>query len=529
MKHFLIRIPILLAFLLTTIISSAQTKTDKASVSWSEEMSISKNGSFRGVVGHNEDNVYQLIENRKDLYIQKMNKDLVVLAKEELDHEHNDKDMNFEDLIVFHDNYLVFLSQYDKKTDQKTLFLRLGDSGSLKERPGQTELASVTSRKKDRISFDVRISPDSSKILVYYQLPFERQGQEKFGLKVFNENMDVYWEDEVELPYADDHFSIENFKVMDDGTVLVVGVKYEDKRTTKRLKRQEKSYYEYHVLVYEDAHAEVKDYEIELDDWFIQDLQLAIGDDGNIIGAGFYSTRGTWSIRGTFFVTFDRETKDVIHKSFKEFDEDFMTMYMTEKEERKAKKKADKKDKELEMYEYDLSDIILRDDGGAILVAEQYYSYVVTTRSTDSNGITTTRYTYHYIYNDVVVVNMNSSGEIDWAAKVPKRQHTINDGGFYSGFGLTVVDDKMYFIYNDNGKNLYLKEGEKIFNFNAKKDFLVMLSTVGVDGSVERETLFALDKKDILLAPKESIEFDDQLFLYAQRKKNYKYGRVDLE
>jgi hypothetical protein len=256
---------------------------------------------------------------------------------------------------------------------------------------------------------------------------------------------------------------------------------------------------------------------------------LAIGDDGNIIGAGFYSTRGTWSIRGTFFVTLDRETKEVLQKSFKEFDEDFMTMYMTDKEEKKAKKKADKKDKELEMYEYDLSEIVLRDDGGAVLIAEQYYMYVTTHTSTDANGNSHTTYTYHYIHNDIIVVNMDSNGEIDWAVKIPKRQHTTNDGGFYSGYGMTVQEDKMYFIYNDNGKNLFLQEGEKIHNFTPRKDFLVMIATVGIDGSVERETLFPIDKKDILLAPQESIEFDDKLFLYAQRRKNYKYGRVDIQ
>ena len=171
MKHLPIRIPILLAFLLITVLSNAQSKTDKASVSWSDDMSTSKNGYFRAVVGHNDNNVYQLIEYKKDLYIQKMNKDLVILSKKLLEMEHKDKDMNFEDLVVFHENYLLFCSIYNKKTDQQTLYMRLGDSGSLKADPDLTELVSVTSKKKNRISFDVRISPDSTKILVYYQLP----------------------------------------------------------------------------------------------------------------------------------------------------------------------------------------------------------------------------------------------------------------------------------------------------------------------------------------------------------------------
>lgn len=112
---------------------------------------------------------------------------------------------------------------------------------------------------------------------------------------------------------------------------------------------------------------------------------------------------------------------------------------MTEKEAKKAKKKAEKKDEELELPEFVLHDIIHRDDGGAVLIAEQYFMRVVTTTSSTPNGGTVTTTTYHYYYNDVVVVNIDPQG-YRLATKVPKRQHSVNDNGVFSGCAVEVKD-----------------------------------------------------------------------------------------
>ncbi|MBK6551495.1 MAG: hypothetical protein IPG11_13980 [Flavobacteriales bacterium] len=110
--------------------------------------------------------------------------------------------------------------------------------------------------------------------------------------------------------------------------------------------------------------------------------------------------------RHSFFLKLDQNTKQVTHSSFKEFDADFITQYMTEKEEAKASKRADKKGEEIELYNYELRDIVRRTDGGAVMVGEQYRFYVTTTTTSSPNGGTTTTTTYHYIYNDIIVVNV---------------------------------------------------------------------------------------------------------------------------
>jgi hypothetical protein len=231
-------------------------------------------------------------------------------------------------------------------------------------------------------------------------------------------------------------------------------------------------------------------------------------------------------------MTLDRSSKSIKQQSFGEFSHDFITAYMTEREEKKAERKAARKDEELGIeWDYNLHEIIRRDDGGAVLIAEQYYMYAVTTCTTNPNGGQTCRTTYHYIYNDIIAVNIDPQGNIEWSAKVPKRQHTTNDDGYYSSYALEVKGDKIYLIFNDTGENLYLKPGDKIKQFEFKgKDALVTIATIDGDGNTKREALFSPERRETILRPKDCEQMeDDRMFIYSTRKKEYRFGVISFK
>jgi len=202
-----------------------------------------------------------------------------------------------------------------------------------------------------------------------------------------------------------------------------------------------------------------------------------------------------------------------------------------EKEYEKAKKKAEKKDQELGLYSMDLSEIVHRDDGGALFIGEQYYMYVTTSTFRDANGRTSTTYTYHYVYNDIIVVNIDPTGEIEWLSKIPKRQHSANDNGQYSSYALQVKGENIYFIFNDSGQNLFLKDGDKVQQFEIKgKDALVVLATVDAMGGVSREALFTPERRDVILKPKDCVQItDERMFIFAERKNEYRFGKVTFD
>ena len=167
--------------------------------------------------------------------------------------------------------------------------------------------------------------------------------------------------------------------------------------------------------------------------------------------------------------------------------------------------------------------MVRTDDGGMVMVAEQYRSYTVCTQTRYGQSCNT-----HYIYNDIIAVNIDPQGNIEWAAKIPKRQHTVNDGGYFSSYAMHVKGDKIYFLFNDNGENLFIKPGEKYKQFELKgDDALVTLATVESDGHVVREAMFNQERKGAIFKPSECRSLpDDRMFIYATRRSEYRFGII---
>jgi hypothetical protein len=450
------------------------------------------------------------------------------------------------------DHLLVFTTHHDKKAKTNSLYLHKYTTESMQP-VGRMELITTidleTMKARVGVKFMVRndrpylavtakalpgfslaTSPNNKVICVYQDLPYNKTEKERFKLKVFDDEMQPLWDRDLELPYLDSEFSVESGSVTDDGSVMIIGNKFAEKREAKELKKDKKATYEYHLLIYHGDGAEPEDHPIAVSDKFIQDLTLNVDSDGDILCGGFYGNKGTFAIRGAFFLRLDNDTKEIVHSSFKEFDNDFITEYMTEKEEKKATNKADRKGEDVEMSNYELRDLIRREDGGAVMVGEQYRFYETTTTTTNANGGSTTRTFYHYVYNDIIVVNIDPQGDIEWAAKVPKRQHSVNDGGYYSSFAIVVTESNIHLVFNDSGKNLFLKPGDKVEPFKYDKEMLITLATINEDGRVYREALLSQEKRDAILRPKSSVQVgDDRLFIYADWKKDYRFGTVKFQ
>ncbi|MFT3885514.1 MAG: hypothetical protein QM724_08815 [Flavobacteriales bacterium] len=137
----------------------------------------------------------------------------------------------------------------------------------------------------------------------------------------------------------------------------------------------------------------------------------------------------------------------------------------------------------------------------------------------------------YYVYNDMIVVNVNPQGNIEWSVKVPKRQLTANDGGYYSSYALEVKGSNIYLIFNDTGENLFLKKGDKVKQFDLKgRDALVTIVTIDRDGNMSREALFTPDRREAILRPKDCVELEnEQMLIYATRKKEYRFGMVTFK
>jgi hypothetical protein len=154
---------------------------------------------------------------------------------------------------------------------------------------------------------------------------------------------------------------------------------------------------------------------------------------------------------------------------------------------------------------FKLKNFIQKDNGGAILIAENSYDYQVTVCTTDpKTGARSCHTNYHYVRNNIIAININSDGAIKWYTNIPKFQHTVNDGGVYNSYMLSTAKDKMFFIYNDNAKNLdpeKVKTAKQVRPMGKATKSIATLVTLTEDGKFEKKALFSNKENKVILLP----------------------------
>ena len=129
------------------------------------------------------------------------------------------------------------------------------------------------------------------------------------------------------------------------------------------------------------------------------------------------------------------------------------------------------------------------------------------------------------------MVSVAPSGAIEWVSKVPKRQVTSDDGGFYSSYVSVATAEKLYIVYNDNVKNLMTNDqGDKLKNFSLRdKNGIVAVAEVDFEGNVTRRRLLSNTDLETIVVPKfcEQISAYD-LLIYTQRRKKRQFGKIEF-
>ncbi len=80
----------------------------------------------------------------------------------------------------------------------------------------------------------------------------------------------------------------------------------------------------------------------------------------------------------------------------------------------------------------------------------------------------------------------------------------MNDGGVYNSYMLSTAKDKMFFIYNDNAKNLdpeKVKTAKQVRPMGKATKSIATLVTLTEDGKFEKKALFSNKENKVVLLP----------------------------
>lgn len=487
-------------------------KLDNVDLEWGKELKRPTYTTVKKVVGTDNDGMYVWrIKSRNRHYIEHYDTEMNLKKSNELDIEMGWVDKQIEDIVYFNGKLVLLTSFYSRKDDVNRLFAQSIDKKTMQLSKESPVIARIPARKSYNSGlFDYSISQDSTKLLIYNEMPYDRNGAQKMAFRVFDENFKLAWKKEVTLPYPDRLFSVKKYRIDEAGNVYVMGKLYKDKL---RERRKGKPNYQYLVIAYTKDGADSKEYKINLEKEFISELTFEVAKNQDLICAGFYSERRSNGLKGAFYFRVNAITEKMYNIGVEPFSASFLAEFMSERRAAKGR----------ELYNYDLDKLIMRSDGGALLIAEQFYIKVI--RNQDLYGNWTESHTYYY--NDIISVNINPDGSIAWTTRIPKRQ--IDATGIMSSYALTIARNKIYFIFNDNPKNLNVKDYKKIKNFRGRKS-IVTLVALKPDGEYDKYALFSNRDFDIVTRPKICRQISkNEMVVYGEYRKRYKFGKVTFK
>lgn len=534
---------------LSANLATAQTKIP-SKLDWGPENAEPGNTVATKVIGIDAEGFYVLRQKvlrnpsgKEKIWIEHFNRDMKLVRSEEMDLKYKGKQRDFENAIYLGGKLYLLTSFNNTAKKRNYLFKQEVSTKSLVPEKSLDMVCETEARNKEvEGTFAYSISKDSSKLLIYNELPYERKNPERFGFRVFDKDFKLAWEKNIVLPYNDDKFTVEDYRIDNDGNVFLLGVLYED---DAKWRRRGSPTYKYVVLSYMDNGNAFEEYRIDLADKFITDLTFRIGNDGKLVFSGFYSERGTYSVKGTYFFHLDPKERAVQDRKATEFDFNFLTAFMSDRNKQKALEAVEKNDtrKAPELYDYSLDELILRSDGGAVLVAEQYFVEQVY----DNNyGLYSPFYSpyydpfyynrynnrqtdYYYHYNDIIIVNISPSGEIEWSARIPKRQETRNDGGYYSSYSMATTRDGFFFLFNDDGRNFGRDDG-KLYTYTGGNNGVVALAQVNIKGEVSVAPLTTNKDAGVITRPKMCKQIGKrEMAVMGERGRGYRFGSLKFE
>jgi hypothetical protein len=495
-------------YFLILFLSSITISLMAQEVTWGPELRQSSKNRIERIAGEDANGIYvfkqqsqffgnmiPVIEHYDKKMILKYSTPLKQLAK---------RNIRVDNFWHFKNRLFIYFTQYSKKQRKQTLFYQEIDkkTGKLLARPEKlTQVPSFNSQIVGQLEYGA--STDSSTAVVYYSPIievglFQKTPRATFQIQVVDENFKPIWNKNVKAPYDSDLFDVERVEVDKAGNAYVLARIYNKSR---REKRRGQANYFYKVISYTNNGETLKEYDLVLDGLYITDITIKVSNKGKLICAGFYSERSAETVKGSFFFTINTKTSKIETKGFKPFGEQFLSKLMSKRRARKGR----------ELYRYYLDDIILRSDGGAVLIGEQYYAVSSTYYTgTGMNRTANTNYTYHY--EDIIVININPDASIAWASSIPKDQTASTKA--FSSYAQATAKGKIFFVYNER----------------ISRRSPVMIASVDTRGKVTIKQLFSNRDEGIITRPKLCRQTSkDEMILYGERGKRYKFGKLVFE
>ena len=490
-------------------------------VKWSESQSLKSGYGIWRVVDY-EDAFFAIktksSSSKAPFLVEKFDSNMNLLVEKELILPREDNQIStLEDIKKTAHGFILFFSRYVRETHSYLFFgCRYDKEMNLQGEP--IPLVVINDARNSYFGApEIQQSPDGKKIVVFFQQQDKNSTVTSLHLGCFTDELHSIWKKTLE-PDVQEYKRIYIELATDDRTnVFLLSSIDGNNRKARRVAGKNLE-----ILSYYPAENIVKEFEIDIGSKWLSSASLRYSPTGLLYAGGFYSnTPDDQGIAGTFFLSINPQTRKTEAQALMPFERELILEFYSES----------RMHKEQQLPSFRFSNFIVKPDGGVYFAAEQYYETVTTYMDYYSyyNAFPNTTVSYHY--NDIIVVSVSAAGEIEWARRIPKKQNSVNDKGYYLSFALHYDATNLYFLFNDNPKNLTeaaIRDDRLRYMSNPSKAAAAMV-TLSPKGEITKKALFTGKDSGTILRPKIYLPGSkDSFLLYGQSGRRYKLGRVSI-
>ena len=349
-------------------------------------------------------------------------------------------------------DFAWMIYQYQKKSTLHCMAVKINGDGKMMTDPVELDTTSLSFFADNKI-YSTIYSEDKKKIMIYKIQ--KKNDKFNFTTLLFNDSLQLLHRSRIETTFEDRKDVFSDFFVDNVGNfVFTRGNRSNSRDFTQQLD-----------LVIKNREADIFDlYRFDLSERYLDEIKLKVDNvnDHYVINSLYYSKR-RGNVEGLFTSVWDEATKTFISQNFAEFGDTV-----------RSSAKTDGGNK-LALNDFFIRDVILKKDGGFILTAEDYYTQ---SRSSPWNrydylygspSMSPYYYNYYspysygyygrpgfynnssqsrYYYNNVLILNMDNTGKIDWSNVIHKSQYD-DESDNYLSYAIMLYGGKLHFLFNE--------------------------------------------------------------------------------
>ncbi len=395
---------------------------------------------------------------------------------------------------IVHEKILVTYAYANKKQKAYNLYVQyLNNNGTYAD--SAKLIAEVGYDKiSDKEKPVIYISQNNNRIVCSFKtIDATNRDVQNCRIHVMDTSLTTIYQKDFTIPFSERQFITQNIIVSNEGGFYLFGIRY---LSDKKNQEDEEGFYQlYHC---DSPSSEVRVDDIKINQKYITGVALNYDNiNHKIVAAGFFSDVNPRAVAGTFYYALRTDTVQPAQVHTSSFDVSFLSKFRGELKENNNR----------ELLNYGINRIILRRDGGAVIIAEgvstsytSYYDYF-------SQMYITHRY---YLYGNVMTISLNPDGSIMWGDVITKEQESRDDGAYYSSYCTNIYANKMYFVYNK-----YIGDHPS-----------VLLSSINSKGEQKTDVLFNEEEKVVMIPLGGKQVAEDELVIPAIREGKLRFVKI---